>query len=111
MKDELAKGILTGNPSPLWLAVDGGCEELVTILLEMAGQCSSVLKLESSRDGTSPLEIATAHQHHGIMKKLLDYKMVGEQEVVEVCRKFGHKEFLNKMLSNPLLKLTKKFPV
>ena len=111
MGAELSTGILTGNPSPLWLAVDGRHEGLVTTLLEMVKKCSSTVRPESSQDGTSPLEIATAHGHRGIMRKLLDYKVFDEQEVMQVCRKFGDREFLNQNLDNPLQKLTQKFPI
>ena len=111
MKDELAKGILTGNPSPLWLAIDGHHEGLVTTLMEMVKKCSSTVRPESSQDGTSPLEIATAHGHRGIMRKLLDSKLFDELEMVQVCRKFGDREFLKQNLHNPLQKLTEKFPI
>ena len=109
---DLSCSILTGNPSPLWIASDGGCEEIVRILLDMDSKCSSNVRPESSLVGTSAFEIATAHRHHGIMKILFDSKIFSDDEVKEVCKKFDDANFLEEhfdWIQNPLLRLTQKF--
>ena len=113
---ELSRSILTGNPSPLWIASDGGCENLVRVLLEMVSKCSSSVRPESSSVGTSAFEIATAHKHHGIMKMLLDSRIFSADEVTEVCHRFGEIKFMEAhfgllAIENPLLRLTRNFPL
>ena len=90
----LSKAILEGRPSPLWIAADGGCESLTKVLLEMLDKCPTTDEPQSSPDGTSALEIATAHGHHGIMKLLGQSSLFSMDEVKRLCIKFDDKLFL-----------------
>ena len=92
--DELSKAILTGNPSPLWMAADGGCISLLRIMMDMLEKCPTFNRPQPSPDGTSALEIATAHGHHGIMLLLGKSKLFSMEEVRELCHKFEEYSFL-----------------
>ena len=93
---ELSKAILLGRPSPLWIAADGGCESLTKILLDILDKCKcpTTDKPQSSPDGTSALEIATAHGHHRIMRLLGKSSLFSVDEVKRLCIKFDEELFL-----------------
>ena len=88
---ELSKVILIGTPSPLWIAADGGSQSITEILLDMLERCPTTTKVQSSPDGTSALEIATAHGHRGIMELLSLSKLFPREEVKALFLKFEEK--------------------
>ena len=76
------------------MAADGGCISLLRIIMEMLEKCKTSDKPQFSPDGTSALEIATAHGHHGIMLLLGKSKLFSMEEVKELCHKFEDDSFL-----------------
>ena len=92
----MSKAILTGNPSPIWMAADGGCSSILRIMMDMLEKCPTSKKPQPSPDGTSALEVATAQGHHRIMLLLAESKLFSMEEVKELCNKFQDDYFLKK---------------
>ena len=111
--EPLAAAILTGKPSPLWLAADEQLDDLVEFLLKLLKKCprSTWPYPSPSPDGQTCLEAACGHGNRKIMKMLFDSTIFVKEEFQRVCEKFGKHKFLQDNFGfSPLITMSYTFP-
>lgn len=109
----VSHNILTGNPSPLFLAADTNQGDILDILLLMVVSCpqGSVLTPQSSSDGMSVLDVAASKGYHSVLEKLIRSEIFSPEETGKACREFGYFQLLRKYTASPLLLLTESYPM